>query len=198
MSLDTVELVYSFERYFRLELPDPVAETIFTVGNAAAYFSEQLGVAGRRDSAAREAVRQQLSELLELPLGAFEAASATTLRQALPDAQAVARFRQLAERRYGLATPALQPPPTQPATPSLFEKLLGIPPRPSLVPWPAQPLAALLDWVVAANYEKLLPVPPASAYEVERAVVGITSEKSGVEVAEITLNSSFTDDLGMD
>jgi acyl carrier protein len=40
--------------------------------------------------------------------------------------------------------------------------------------------------------------PLASQYEVEQAVIGLTSDKSGVPVEEIRLQSSFTNDLGMD
>lgn len=198
MGLDTVELLYSFEHYFGLQVPDPVAEKLYMVGHVAAYFSEQLGVAGLRHSAARNLVHHQLSELLELPPGAFDEGNTTAIGELLPDARAVARLRQVASS-YGLALPepshsARQAPPI----PSFFEKLLGITPVPPPVPWHAQPLAALVDWTVTANYEVLLPRPPTSEYEVERAVVGIASTSSGVPVEEIVLSSSFTNDLGMD
>lgn len=39
MSLDTVELANSFERYFGLEIPDPAVETFVTVGDVATWFS---------------------------------------------------------------------------------------------------------------------------------------------------------------
>ncbi|NML67383.1 hypothetical protein HHL22_19445 [Hymenobacter sp. RP-2-7] len=198
MGLDTVELVYSFEQYFNLDVPDPVAETLYIVGDVAAYFSQRLGVAGQRHSAAREAVQQQLSELLALPLAAFDEGNTTTLGQLLPDAAAVASFRRRASS-CGLAVPDLADDRrTGSAGPSFFEKLLGLTPLPPPVPWPALPLAALADWTVVANYEALLPRPPTSEYEVERAVVGLTSDKSGVPVEDIALSSSFTNELGMD
>lgn len=61
MGLDIVELIYSFERYFNVEVPDAVAESIYTVGDVAEWLSQQLGVAGQRQSAARAA--QITSEL---------------------------------------------------------------------------------------------------------------------------------------
>ena len=198
MGLDTVELVCRFERYFSLDIPDPVCETIHRVGEISAYISQRLGAAGLRQSAVRDLMQQQLSELLGLPPGSFDEGSATTLQQPLPDAAAVAQFRQIASS-CGLALPEPNNSARRaPTGPSFFEKLLGLTPPPPPVPWPAQPLAALVDWVVAANYEAPLPRPPASEYEVACAVIGITSDSSGVPVEEIQLSSSFTNDLGMD
>jgi hypothetical protein len=59
-------------------------------------------------------------------------------------------------------------------------------------------VAELIGWIVAFNYEKLLGPPFASQYEIEQAVIGLTSDQSGVPVEEIRLQSSFTNDLGMD
>ncbi len=39
-SLDTVELVMAFEEEFGVEIPDDVAETIFTVQNAIDYLEK--------------------------------------------------------------------------------------------------------------------------------------------------------------
>lgn len=147
-------------------------------------------MAGQRQSTARAAVAAQLQSLLPYP-------EPTLLRQLLPDAQAVQTLRLILRQRYSLELPRLAPPPATNAPPSLWERLWG---RSLFAPpvWPTQTLAELTDWVVASNYERLLVPPPASQYEVEQAVIGITSESSGVSVEEIRLASSFTNDLGMD
>ena len=190
MGLDTVELINSFERYFRLEIPDAAAEKIYTVGDVAVYLSQRLGVAGRQ-SAVRAAVAAQLGSLLP------KATEADQLRKLLPDAAAMQALRLALRQRYGLELPPLAPPPASGRPPSLWERLWGrllfAPPA-----WPAQTLAELTDWVVAANYATLLVLPLASQYEVEQAAIGITSESSGVPIEEIHLGSSFTGDLGMD
>jgi len=192
MGLDTVELIMSFERYFGLAVPDSEAEKINTVGDVAAWFSQQLGVAGQQRSAVRVAVAKQL--LSELPPGATEA---TPLRQLLPAAQALNGYRYALRNRYGLMLPPLSAPPPTPAPPSLWERLTGrqLPKAPH---WHTQTLAELIDWTVAANYEVLLVPPLASQYEVAQAAIGITSYSSGVPVEEIRLHSSFTNDLGLD
>ena len=84
MGLNTVELAYSFERYFGVEIPAAVSEKLYTVGDVAAWFSQQLGVAGRQSSAVRAAVATQL--VSELPAATTEA---TLLLEVLLDAQAL-------------------------------------------------------------------------------------------------------------
>jgi acyl carrier protein len=192
MGLDTVELAYSLEQYFGCEIPDAVSEKLYTVGDAAFWFSQQLGVAGQRHSAVRAAVAAQL--LAELPAGTTEA---TPLSQALPDTQTLKNYLDALQNRYSLLVPQLTAAPAVPAPPSLWERLTGwqLPKAPH---WHTQTLAALIDWTVAINYEKLLLPPLISQYEVEQAVIGLTSDKSGVEVEAIRLDSSFTSDLGMD
>jgi acyl carrier protein len=192
MGLDTVELAMSFERYFGPEIPDAVSEKLNTVGDVAAWFSQQLGVAGQLQSAVRATVVEQL--LSELPPGATEA---TPLRQLLPDAQALKLYRYALRNRYGLVLSPLSAPSAMPIAPSLWERLTGQQ-LPRVPHWHTQTLAALADWTIAFSYEKLLLPPFTNQYEIEQVVIGLTSDKSGVPVEEIRLTSSFTNDLGMD
>jgi acyl carrier protein len=191
MGLDTVELAHRFERYFGVEIPDSVSEKLYTVGDVAAWFSQQLGLAGRQ-SAVRATVAAQL--LAELPAATTEA---TPLREALPDAPALKAYRYALRSRYGLVLPPLAAPPALPAPPSLWERLTGRQ-LPKIPHWYVQTLAELIDWTLATNYEQLLVPPLASQYEVAQAVTGITSDSSGVPIEEILLRSRFVDDLGMD
>lgn len=192
MGLDTVELMVSLERYFSLEIPDSIAETIYTVGDLSTWLSQQLGVSGLRQSAVRVTIAEQL--LSEAPPGSDET---TPLRQLFSNAAALKNYRYALKERYGLVLPPLSPLQVAPATPSLWERLTGqLLPRVSH--WSTQTLSELIDWSVAFNYEKLLSMPLASQYEVEQVVIGITSDKSGMPVEEICLQSSFVNDLGMD
>jgi acyl carrier protein len=191
MGLDTVELAHSLERYFGAEIPDAVAEKLYTVDDVAIWFSQQLGLVGQQ-SAVRAIVATQL--LTELPAGTTEA---TPLSQALPDAEALKAYRYALRNRYSLVLPPLAAPPDMQAAPSLWERITGRQ-LPKMPHWHTQTLAELIDWTLAYNYEKLLVPPLASQYEVAQAVIGITSCSSGVPVEEIRLQSSFVNDLGMD
>ena len=191
MGLDTVDLAHRLEQYFGVEIPAAVSEKLYTVGDVAAWFSQQLGLAGRQ-SAVRTTLAAQL--LAELPAGTTEA---TPLSQALPDAPALAAYQYALRSRYGVVLPPLAAPPVFPASPSLWERLTSrqLPKSPH---WHTRTLAELIDWVVAASYEKLLVPPFANQYEVAQAVIGLTSDSSGVPVTKILLASRFVDDLGMD
>jgi hypothetical protein len=191
MGLDTVELAHRFERYFGVEIPAAVSEKLHTVADVAAWFSQQLGLA-ERQPAVRTTLAAQL--LAGLPAGTSEA---TPLSQALPDAQALAAYRHALSSRYGLVLPPLAAPPAFAAPLSLWERLTGRQ-LPKIPHWHTRTLAELIDWAVAANYEKLLVPPLASRYEVAQAVIGLTSDSSGVPVTEILLTSRFVDDLGID
>lgn len=196
--MDSVELIMSFERHFKLEVPDAVAESIRTVGDIANWLSQELGLAGQYQSAVRPAVWEQLrTVLVAINTNSASYTEATSLREAFPDRQHLESCRQQLLSRYGLLMPRLTPVPTTPAAPSLWEKIWG---RPlwSSPSWPTQTLAELIDWLVAGNYERLLCLPLASQYEVEQAVIGITSYSSGVEIEEVHLRSSFVNDLGID
>lgn len=192
MGLDIVELIYSFERYFNVELPDAVAESIYTVGDVAEWLSQQLGVAGQRQSAARAVVAAQI--MSELPPSAAET---TPLHKVFSNASALKACWHALRERYGLVLPPLSLLRAAPASPSLWERLTGQT-LPRMPHWYTQTVTELIDWTVAFNYERLLVPPFASQYEVEQAVIGLTSNQSGVPVEEIRLQSSFTNDLGMD
>ena len=192
MGLDTVELMVSLERYFCLEIPDSIAETIYTVGDLSTWLSQQLGVSGLRQSAVRVTIAEQL--LSEAPPGSDET---TPLRQLFSNAAALKNYRYALKERYGLVLPPLSPLRVAPATPSLWGRLTGQL-LTSVSHWSTQTLSELIDWSVAFNYEKLLSMPLASQYEVEQVAIGMTSDKSDMPVEEIRLQSSFVNDLGMD
>ena len=197
MGLDTVELVVAFEKHFGVEIPDRAAESMGTVGEVAAWLGQQLGTTGRRQSTVRDTVAAELRQLFVLPATqAAAAAEATPLLRLLPDRAAQQQAAAQLLAHPGLVLPTL--PHNAPAPGNWLARLFGsdrLPPRPSLG---ISTLAELIDWMVALNYEKLLALPYRSQYDVEQAVIGITADRSGVDVTQIRLSSSFTNDLGMD
>lgn len=186
MGLDTVELVVAFEKHFRVSIPDWEAETIGTVEEAAACVTRLKGFSP--DPARTTAFYTVLEKLLGCMGAEFPAVEDTTLLSALRHSQA-----QLTTC-LGLEVPQL--PGLQPPASGWLQKLLRIG-WPAPLDWSKYTVADLTDWIVAQNYASLLP-EPVTLYEVQRAIIGITSYCSGLSVPEIRLQDSFTNDLGMD
>jgi acyl carrier protein len=67
MGLDSVELVMNTEEHFGIEIPDHIAETLFTVGDLHDFVVAELHRSGRARDA--EAVFSELRELICDQLG---------------------------------------------------------------------------------------------------------------------------------
>ena len=198
MGLDTVELVVSFEKYFEVNIPDRVCEQLGTVGDVAAWLGQQFDTTTQRESAVREAVAGHLHEVFaQAKRHPALQAETTLLVQLVPDRTAQTYYAAQLLARHELKLPEL--PVVAPLrSSSWLARLFGsdrLPPKPALL---TSTIADLIDWTVAFNYEKLLRPPFRSQYDMEQAVIGLTSDKSGVDIPDITLRSSFTNDLGMD
>jgi acyl carrier protein len=196
MGLDTVELVVAFEKHFQLDIPDPVAEQMGTVGDVAAWVGVQLNTTGQRHSTTRATVANKL-QLLLVPGEMGEVAETRLLTDLLPDPQAYKRAARqlLGETGLRLLIPDFLP---KPSDNNWLRKLLGGTGTALKAVPPPYRLSHLVDWTVANNYEKLLVPPLTGQYDVEQAVIGITADKSGVDIPDIHLGSSFTNELGMD
>lgn len=194
MGLDSVELVVEFEKYFGISIPDREAEQIATIEQAAACIVRLLNM---QTDASRTAVYYAVLEpIVNILQSQYPAVSEyTKLVTLAPDAVEQAALRRQVAKALQLDVPEL--PSNRPQLPQgWIGRLLQI-------PVPAQPdfsgmtVADLADWVVSVNYRALLPKPN-TLYEVQRVVVGISGDKLGVEVPEIRLADSFTNDLGVD
>ena len=192
MGLDTVELVVNIEKYFGLEIPDPVCEQLGTVGEVAKWLGHQLGTTNQRHSIVRENILLQLQRLFSPILVGEE----TQLAELIESQESQLEYKRLFEEANGLELPKLDLPKSVSSSnwlSRLFDTKLfatGINPL-------NRTIADLIDWTVALNYRKLLLPPFQSQYEVEQAVIGITSDSSGLEISDVMLHSSFTNDLGM-
>ncbi|AII52694.1 hypothetical protein [Hymenobacter sp. APR13] len=200
MGLDTVELVVAFEEHFQLAIPNQVAETIGTVEQAAAAIAYLKGLPA--DPARTAVYYQLLARLLAcLPSRHPAPTEATLLVQLELLGANKARTQELAACLQ-LQMPDLPQAGWQPRLPGWWQRLFGTtavaPTPPPLSPnWARSTVADLTEWLLAQNYQLLLP-QPTTLYEVQRAVVGLTSDRCGVPVPEIWLTDSFTNDLGMD
>lgn len=193
MGLDSVELLVRFEKYFEIEVPDAISETLTTPADVAAWISQQLGIAENTVSSSREIVVQQLQALFAAHVPTANA----RLADLLPTGEAwTQRAWQLADQ-VGWQLPEiswLRLPRARGWLNELFNWATSVtPPNPN-----PYRFADLVDWTLARNYEILLAKPWQNQYEVLQAIIGMTSDSSGLEVSEIKPNSYFTRDLGID
>ncbi|MCB2407188.1 hypothetical protein [Hymenobacter lucidus] len=190
MGLDSVELLVAFEKRFNLSIPDTEAEWIDTVAEAAECIGRHLRVpvAASRSAVFTAVLASLLQCLSQQKLPAASITAATQL-EALWPAGPAAEGLQLLAGCLALKIPGLPKPRT-----GFSAWLLG---QPSAPVWAGKTVADFVDWLVALNQEQLLPTV-ATLYDVQRVVVGITSEKIGVPVDEIRLTDSFVNDLGID
>ncbi len=193
MGLDSVELLVRFEKYFEVEVPDVVAETLATPADTAAWISQQLAVSATAHSPGQEAVERQL----QLLFAGHAPSAETKLADLLPTGESWAQCAERLADQTGWQLPEigwLQPPRARGWLNQLFSWATTVtPPDPNLYCF-----ADLIDWTLARNYELLLAKPWQNQYEVLQAIIGITSDSSGVEVSEIKPGSHFVYDLGID
>jgi acyl carrier protein len=193
MGLDSVELLVRFEKYFEVDIPDVVVETLFTPADTATWISQYLGVATDGFSPGQKAAEQQLQTLF----AACAPLADTKLASLLPTGEAWVQYAQQLASQTDWQLPEidwLRPPRARGWLNQLFNWVTTVtPPSPNHYYF-----ADLIDWTLARNYELLLPKPWQNRHEILQAVIGITSDSSGVEVSEIKPDSRFVYDLGID
>ncbi|MFD2787980.1 hypothetical protein [Hymenobacter rubripertinctus] len=183
------------ESYFQVAIPDPLAESIATVGELAAAVTQLRGLlpAGNR-TAAHARLLDQVLRCLQAGFPAATAATPLTQLGLLESGQPVRQ--QLADC-LSLKLPPVPAPPVF-STPGWLYRLLGTDyVAPAQPHWTRATLPDFIDWLLAAHYRVLLPAP-ATLYEVQRAVIGLTADKCGLPIVEIQLTDRFTSDLGID
>ncbi|MBT2557428.1 hypothetical protein J7E24_06495 [Hymenobacter sp. ISL-91] len=195
MGLDSVELIYEVEGYFQVAISDHLAETISTVGDFAAAVTRLQNLP---PNAGRTAVHaEQLAKMMRFLRRQFPDITAATPLQEIGLLRPDEMVRPQLADHLSLILPSV-PTMVGPASAGWLQRLFGLNYPPPVPPaWPRATLAEFCDWLLAQNYQQLLPVP-ATLYEVQQAIIGLTSEKCGINVAEIQLTDSFTSDLGID
>jgi len=193
MGLDSVELLVCFERYFEVEVPDVVAEKLSTPDDVATWISQCFNIPTTASSPSQEVVARQLQVLFAENAPVTD----TRLSDLLPDGEAWAHYAQQLINQVGWQLPEigwLRPPRARGWLNQLFNWLTTVtPPDPNRYCF-----ADLVDWTLARNYQLLLTKPWQNQYEVLQAVIGMTSDSSGIEISGIKPDSRFVYDLGID
>jgi acyl carrier protein len=193
MGLDSVELLVRFEKYFEVDVPDAVAETLATPADVADWISQCLALPAERNSLSREGVERHLEALF----AGFAPTADTRLADLLPTGEVWLQYAQRLADQVGWQLPEigwLQPPRARGWLNQLFNWTTSVaPPDPN-----PYCFADLIDWTLARNYDLLVAKPWHNQYEVLQAIIGMTSDSSGVKVSEIKPSSHFVYDLGID
>ncbi len=196
MSLDSVELLMRFEKEFKKDVPYLAAEKIGTVGEMSNWFYQNLTI--------HQPDRQLENEIYTLIKKALKDSGLSDkvsfeqkVKEIIPKENLEQTWEQIATK-LKLKMPRLN---KQDLSDSEIRdvKILGIrlyKPKPAFL---ESDFKRLVECVGALNYDKFVDFDKiTSKFEIDIAVIGLTYDQCGVDVDEVFLNSSFTNDLGID
>ncbi|WP_316851670.1 acyl carrier protein [Pedobacter agri] len=187
MGLDSVELVWEWERYFKVEIPDREASRMLTVQETVEYISSQVKYTTQPIDTKRKLLDEFKNAIVGLGINLSTAPNELI-------------FQQISARDYDIwksisVVTKLEMP--EPLTTGAFGRFIDriFPQKDFIEP---TTIDRFIDLIAAVNYEKIIDRNDLqSKYEVMVAVMGITIEKIGLSPFEVFLSSSFTKDLGI-
>ncbi len=192
MSLDSVELLVSFENYFGISIPDQEAEKINKVSEMTDSICHHLGIISSHTTLRDDVFAILKKALLQTGLTDNDINFNDYLKDFFNYDPGT--WQQL-ERETGLSIP---PFPIAKGD-TLIDRII------SRIAWTPQvdydtlSFSDFCDVICAANYQKFLNTKAlSSSYEVHIAVMAITEDQTGVDLYEIKPDKSFTNDFGID
>lgn len=192
MSLDSVELLVSFENYFGITIPDQEAEKINKVGELRDSICRHLGISSSHTSLRDDVFTILRKALLQTGINGDSIHLTDYLKDVFgydPE-----MWQQL-KKNTGLNIP---PFPIHQED-SFIDRLISRIAWKPRVDYDTLTFSDFCDVICAANYQTLLNGKHlSSSYEVYIALMAITEDKIGVDFYEIKPDKSFTDDFGVD
>lgn len=195
MGLDSIELVMDVEKHFSIAIPDREAEKAYTVGKLVNCVAKILEVTNY-DFSLRDKtfslIRTELSKLNQVS----ENISLNNKVMDDLDIQDKLIISEL-EIRIDLKLPGIIFKPENKQ--GVFGKVKHFFTISDQVDFELITWKKFIDITLAKNLSKvILPTEYKSKYEIYLAIMKITVDKIGVDYAEMGLEKSFTDDLGVD
>lgn len=195
MGMDTVELVMKFERYFNIQIPDPVAEQMTTPQEAAGAIAGILNITD-----AATPLRDYYFTFLHNLLARFEADSpAFTLSSPIAhhlSPRQELKWQQVKEAlQLNVPMPVLVDPGEMNTLSQLKKRIMGAP----AYDWNQLTTEQFILAILAVNYQSLVQTAGiTNTYDILVAVTGITIDHAGSDPYETMPGSTFTSDLGLD
>jgi acyl carrier protein len=195
MGLDSIELLMEIENYFNIRVPDAEAEKIYTVQSMVDSVAAHLHIS-ENSFTLRDDIFRKIADALP---ASSEIKSGILLSSSVEDYISFdnrALWKAL-EASIGLKVPA--PDYKWAFSSNLNERLLKIlhsrPKKEKEIITFEQLTAA----ICSCNYSKLIDrTNIKTLYEIYVVVAGITCDKIGEDIYNITPDKSFTNDLGVD
>lgn len=194
MGLDTVELIVEFEKFFQIDIPNREAEKMTTVRQATDTIARLLHI-----SATEAPLRDHYFGLIQSALSAHTPDKPFTLSANIApylSAGDEERWKKL-DSTLGLPVHRAAMRQSAPAKSSWWRKhiMVWLP----AYDWNNITVDDFILAFCASQYARILRKEKiTNYYEILVAVTGITVNKAGVDYYEVSPDSSFTSDLGLD
>lgn len=199
MGLDSVELLVEVEKFFGIDITNQEAESIYTVNDFAKIVSKYISF-HHKEIVLFDEVSKKIESYFEQNCN-LKISSKQLLEDILPLVNRQQTWNNL-EIYLKLKIPNLNSPDLTENYKPKNIKFLGITINTIFEKKPLikdKTVSDLINWIISINYKSLFnPLTVNNLYEIERIIVGITSEKIGIDVNDIELYHSFTNDLGVD
>ncbi|SNR13844.1 acyl carrier protein [Tenacibaculum jejuense] len=195
MGLDSVELIVSIEKTFKIDIPDQECEQIYTVQDLINAVTKRVL---HQNNTRKELLFTRIQNAI------LKTTSSTTTIHFKTPIIDVFKLDHLAfqwkdlERSLQLTLPELVPLDFNDKL-DTHVKVLGLKIFKRKSPVTKGNIEQLIDWIISLNYRKIIDLTePISAYDIQRVVIGIVSDSVGLPVNEIELHHVMTRDLGID
>ncbi len=195
MGLDSVELIVTVEKTFKIDIPDQECEQIYTVQDLINAVTKRIS---HQNNTRKELLFNRIKNaILETTSSTATIGLKTPIMDVFKLSNLAFQWKDL-ERSLQLTLPELVPLDFNDKL-DTHVKVLGLKIFKRKSPITKGNIGELIDWIISLNYQKIIDISGLiSEYDIQRIVIGIVSDCIGLPVNEIELHHAMTTDLGID
>ena len=198
MGLDSVDLLVTVERKFKIEIPDKESERINTVQDFANSVFDKINVATINEESIKQNVYLRLIKCLNQLGISCSPLDGNILIKDLFITSCLQELWTRLQLALELSLPALSDNDIDPNL-DTHVKVFGFKTIKRNQPITSGTLNQLVDWIISLNFESLIDFNSISSlYEVERTICGLITRNIGIPINEIEMHHSINADLGID